>query len=94
MKVILTPCDQRTSEALELAAKKPFLVLSTLHLHETKISVQHFQIKRTDGNDSIVQQKEALEFHVGFRRFVIRPTLSEEIKFSDKLKMARFLQHD
>lgn len=93
IRLILKPVDEKTTLALADASNKSFLVLSTLHAHETKISINHFRVKRTEEDRSIVENETPLEFHIGFRRFTFKPVFSEMIKNSKVSKMHRFFPH-
>jgi len=70
------------------------LILSTLFPHETKVSVVHYKLHRNDEDKSIICSKQLLEFQCGFRRFWLRPSLSQEVQGSDKWKYQRFLRHE
>ena len=93
IRLILKPVDEKTANAIAEAATRPFLVLSTLHAHETKISFNHFRVKRTERDRSIIENETPLEFHIGFRRFTFKPVFSEMIKNSKVSKMHRFFPH-
>jgi pre-rRNA-processing protein TSR1 len=72
------------------------LILSTLFLHECKLSVMHFKIHRNIENTDVVPTKTLLEVHCGFRKYLIKPTFSLESQpgQGDKLKALRFLRSD
>lgn len=70
-------------------------MLSTLFQHEMKLSVNHFELKRFNFDQSAIETKSILEFHMGFRRYLCRPIFSEIIRNSkDKAKYLRFMRPD
>lgn len=76
---------------------KQALVLSTLFPHETKLSTMHFKLNRTTENKEPIPSKMNMEFHCGFRRMTLQPTLSAETNpgnRSEKLRHLRFMRRD
>ncbi|XP_078448299.1 pre-rRNA-processing TSR1-like protein [Wolffia australiana] len=67
------------------------VVISGLLPHESKMSVLHFSIKKSDSYEAPIKSKEPLIFQVGFRHFVARPIFSSDDMNCDKHKMERFL---
>ncbi|KAG9138414.1 hypothetical protein Leryth_021065 [Lithospermum erythrorhizon] len=67
------------------------IVSCGLLLHESKISVLHFSVKKHDLYKDPIKSKEELLFHVGFRQFMTRPIFSSDSMNNDKHKMERFL---
>ena len=97
VKLILSPLDERSRnsvELLKLSKEKQRILFSTLMPHETKVTISHFRIRRFEEEKSIVKSKSALEFHVGFRRFLARPIFSDEYLNSNKAKLYRFFPHE
>ena len=92
VRLTLEPLGEASRISLEKLdpSQTEFLIVSTLHDHECKLSVNHFDIRRMEENQEIIQNKSVFEFHVGFRRFILKPCLSQPIQHSDKLKMSRF----
>ena len=92
VRLILVPAsDAATSTVHKLAEVSEPLIVSTLMPHETKLSVNHYRIKRIDDDQNPVQSKSILEFHVGFRRFLICPMISEQMQVNNKAKYHRFI---
>jgi len=58
----------------------PLIVFAMLP-HEQKMSVLNFVVRRTPGNDEIIQSKERLIFHCGYRRFAACPIFSQVFFF-------------
>uniref|UniRef100_A0A7N0V6G7 Bms1-type G domain-containing protein n=1 Tax=Kalanchoe fedtschenkoi TaxID=63787 RepID=A0A7N0V6G7_KALFE len=74
-----------------LNAKRMPVIACGLLLHESKMSVLHFTIKKHDSYSDPIKAKEQMVFHVGFRQFLARPIFSSDNIGSDKHKMERFL---
>ena len=55
----------------EEAGRQPAVVCGLLN-HETKMSVLHFWVKKSESYAETIACKEELSFHCGFRRFVSR----------------------
>ncbi len=72
------------------------LILSTLFPHEVKLSVMHFKIRRQYDNKEVIESKEEVEIHCGFRRMTIKPIYGLETSagHSERLRFMRFLRHD
>ncbi len=73
------------------------LILSTLCPHEVKLSVMHFKIQKHFNNEQVVESKEEVEIHCGFRKMSIRPVFGLETapgSHSEKLRFMRFLRQD
>lgn len=97
IRITLEPCDERSKNSLELlklSKERQDLIFSTLLPHETKIIVQHFNLKRHDEDQEVIPSKSTMELHVGFRRFLIRPIFSDDYLHTNKAKYYRFLPHD
>lgn len=69
------------------------VVVGSLLQHESKISVIHFDLMRSNGFVDPVPSKEELIFSFGFRRVVVNPLFSVHVSGCDKCKYERFLPH-
>eukprot|EP00455_Lapot_gusevi_P042006 TRINITY_DN4937_c0_g1_i1.p1 TRINITY_DN4937_c0_g1~~TRINITY_DN4937_c0_g1_i1.p1 ORF type:complete len:369 (-),score=103.76 TRINITY_DN4937_c0_g1_i1:75-1124(-) len=67
------------------------LIVSGLFAYEHKVSVVHFQVRRSPDYDLPVKAKDPMMFHCGFRRFLSRPVYSEDSR-ATKYLCERFLQ--
>jgi pre-rRNA-processing protein TSR1 len=78
---------------LDLASQNSIypLLLSGLFLHENKMSVVHFKVKKAKSCETVVKSKDPMELHVGFRRLACKPIFSEDNFNCDKHKYERFL---
>lgn len=74
------------------------IVVFGLFKFEHKVSVLHFSVKRGHEYSLPIKSKEAMEFHVAFRRFVAQPIYSHEslapssMKQNEKNMTTRFFQ--
>lgn len=71
----------------------PLLSTWGLLLHEVKLSVLNFSIKKAPDTQDTIANKEELFFVTGIRSYPARPILSTDEHGADKHKMERFL-HD
>jgi len=69
------------------------LLLSTLLEHERKLCVMHFKVSLNYEYSGKINNKEAIETQVGFRRILTRPIFSSEVTH-DKMKLEKFLEKD
>lgn len=69
-------------------------MIFALHMHENRMSVLHFNVRRFGGYDEPIKSKESLIFQAGFRSFSCNPIFSESNLNCDKHKLERFLLHD
>lgn len=67
------------------------VVVCGLLQHESKMSVLHFSVKKSEGYTDPIKSKELLVFHTGFRRHHTRPIFSTDDLNMDKHKFERFL---
>lgn len=74
--------------------KDGYLVVYSLHSHEYKLSILHFNIKRVHGSTESVRSKDRLLFVHGFRSYWTKPIFSESNLNSDKHKFQRYLPLD
>ncbi|XP_042377545.1 pre-rRNA-processing protein TSR1 homolog [Zingiber officinale] len=91
VRIYLKSVPLEVSARLCLPLRKAPVLVCGLLQHESKMSVQHFSIKKHDSYDAPIRSKEMLSFHVGFRQFNARPLFSSDNLNSDKHKMERFL---
>ena len=78
--------------AEQIAQNTSAICLWGLLEYEHKVSVLHFLVRRLpEDADQPIKQKEPMEFHCGFRRFVARPIYSDNTK-ADKHITDRFFQ--
>lgn len=68
---------------------KPVILFGLLP-HEHKMTVMNFLIQRKTDSDHPIKSKDALIFHVGFRRYSVSPLFSQHTTGS-KFKYERFL---
>lgn len=67
------------------------VVVCGLLQHETKMSVLHYSVKKSESYTDPIKSKELLIFHTGFRRHHTRPIFSTDDLNMDKHKFERFL---
>jgi pre-rRNA-processing protein TSR1 len=89
--VTLVVKDVNRQELLKHKTNNP-LVLSGLFLHENRMSVVHFNVRKSSSFEGVVKSKDAMEIHCGFRRSICKPLFSENNYNCDKHKFERFLQ--
>jgi pre-rRNA-processing protein TSR1 len=71
-----------------------YLTMFSLLANENKLSILHFTVQRTDGNQDLIKSKDNMFIYTGFRGFWSKPLYSEPNLNCDKHKLERFLRHD
>jgi len=66
------------------------LILSSLLLHENKLSVCHFLLRKDVEMRTPIKTGDPFVFHVGFRRFTTRPVFNDTSRF-DKHLVQKFM---
>lgn len=66
------------------------LILSSLLLHENKVSVCHFLLRKDVEMKTPIKTGDPFVFHVGFRRFKTRPVFNDTSRF-DKHLVQKFM---
>ncbi|KAK9859345.1 hypothetical protein WJX84_011275, partial [Apatococcus fuscideae] len=79
----------RTAAAMQ--GQLPPLIVTGLLQHESKLSVLNFSLKRLQGPEGTIQNKDDLLFVTGLRSFMTQPILSTDEPHADKHKLERFL---
>ncbi|KAG6556400.1 hypothetical protein Mapa_002343 [Marchantia paleacea] len=80
------------AERLLTSFRQVPLVACGLFQHESKMSVLHFSIKKSEGCTEAIKSKDTLIFHTGFRHYTTRPIFSTDDMNMDKHKYERFLR--
>lgn len=89
LHVLKVPASK--AELLLKSYKTNPVVVCGLLQHESKMSVLHYSIRKSEGYTDPIKSKELLVFHSGFRRHHTRPIFSTDDLNMDKHKFERFL---
>ncbi|CAI5955543.1 unnamed protein product [Closterium sp. NIES-64] len=91
LHIMNVPCFEAERLQHEVTKRGLPLVVTGLLQHETRMTVLHFSVKKSDSFAPAIKSKQRLLFHCGFRRFYSRPTFSTDDINLDKHKFERFL---
>ncbi|CAI5963893.1 unnamed protein product [Closterium sp. NIES-65] len=91
LHIMNVPCFEAERLQHEVTKRGLPLVVTGLLQHETRMTVLHFSVKKSDSFAPPIKSKQRLLFHCGFRRFYSRPTFSTDDINLDKHKFERFL---
>ena len=90
--VTFTLLDVSAEAAERLRTSVSPIVLFSLYTHEHKVSVCHYSLQRQLEYSKPIKGKEAMEFHVGFRRFLAPPIYSQHTQVARGL-VDRYFHH-